>query len=94
MSTRNLFDKDANATLSIQSVCEEFKLKVFIKKEEEIKRIITTTINSIIDRARKINAKTILSIHKDIIAIKKQFDLVIFKIKIENKNRILKKNNF
>jgi len=90
----SLFNKDANIAPLVRSFHEEFEVRVYIKREKKIKRIITTITNDIIDRARNIDVKAAFLVRKDIIIVRKQFDIVIFRIKIEKSKRILKKNNF
>ncbi len=94
MSIQSSFNKNTHVTPSIQSLRKKFEIKIYIKKKEKIKRIITTTINYIIDQTCKTNTKTIFLIRKNIIAIRRRFDLIIFWIKIKESKRILKKNNF
>ncbi len=94
LSTRNSFNKNANTTLSTQNFCEKFEIRIYIKKEEKIKRIITTTTNNIIDKARDTNVETIFSIRKNIIIVKRRFDIVIFRVKTKKSKKILKKTIF
>ncbi len=92
---RSLFNKDANTTLSIQNLRKEFEVRIYIKKEEKIKKIIIAIINNIINKVYKTNIEATLSIReKKIIVVERQFDIVIFKIKTKKSKRILKKNNF
>ncbi len=88
MSIRNLLNKNARVILSIQSLREKFEIKIYIKREKKIKKIIVTTINNIIDRIRETNTKATLLIYKNIIAIRRQFDFVIFRIKIKESKKI------
>ncbi len=37
-----------NISLSMQNHCEKFEVKIFIKEEEEVKRIMTTTTKNIV----------------------------------------------
>ena len=92
--TRSLLNKSARVTLLVQSLREKFEIKIYIKKERKIKKIIATTTNNIINRACEANTKATLSIYKNIIAIKRQFNLVIFRIKTKESKKILKKNYF
>ena len=94
MSIQSLLNKSARITLLIESLRKKFKIKIYIKKEKKIKRIIATTTNNIINQIYKTNTKTTLSIYKNIRAIRRRFDLVIFRIKIKNNKKILNKNNF
>ncbi len=57
--------------LLIQNLREKFKIKIYIRKEKEIKKIIAITTDNIINRIRKTNINTIFSIYKNIIAIRK-----------------------
>ncbi len=91
---RSLFNKNASIILSIQSLCEKFDVKVYIKREKKIKKVIIITTNNIINKIRNINVETTLLIRKNIIIVKKQFNIVIFKIKTKKDKKILKKNNF
>ncbi len=77
--------------LLIQNLCEKFEVKVYIKKKKKIEKIIIATTNNIINKARDIDIKAILLICKNIIIIKKRFDIVIFRIKTKKSKRILKK---
>ena len=56
--------------------------------------MITTTTNNVINKARDTNVEAILSIRKNIIIVKRRFDIVIFRVKTKKSKRILKKNNF
>ncbi len=94
MSIQSLLNKSARITLLIESLRKKFKIKIYIKKEKKIKRIIATTTNNIINQIYKTNTKTTLSIYKNIRAIRRRFDLVIFRIKTKKNKRVLKKNNF
>ena len=94
MSIRSLFNKNVRRILLVQSLCKKFKIKIYIKKKKKIKKIITITTNNRINRIRETNTKATLSIYKNIIAIKRRLDFVIFQLKIKESKRILKKNNF
>ena len=91
---RSSFNKDANTTLSIQSFRKEFEVKVYIKKEKKIKRIIIATINNIIKRVYNTNVEATLLVRKNIMIVKRRLDIVIFRIKTKKSKKILKKNNF
>ena len=91
---RNFLNKNANTTLLVRNLREEFEVKIYIKREKKIKRIIIATTNNIINRARNIDVEATLSIRKNIIIVKRQFDIVMFRIKTKKSKRILKKNNF
>jgi len=80
--------------LSIQSVRKKFKIKIFIKNKKKIKKIIITTTNNIISRARETNVKRTFLTRKNIIVIKRRLNFVIFKIRIKKSKKILKKNDF
>jgi len=80
--------------LSIQSVRKKFKIKIFIKNKKKIKKIIITTTNNIISRARETNVKRTFLTRKNIIIIKRRLNFVIFKIRIKKSKKILKKNDF
>jgi len=91
---RSSFNKSVDTTSSIRNVREEFKVRVYIKSEKEIKRIIIITTNDMIKRAREINIETTLFTRKNIIAIKRCLDLVTFKVRTKKSKKILKKNDF
>jgi len=80
--------------LLIQSVRKKFKIKIFIKNKKKIKKIIITTTNNIISRARETNVKRTFLTRKNIIIIKRRLNFVIFKIRIKKSKKILKKNDF
>ena len=94
LSIRNSLNKDANIILLIQSLRKEFEVRVYIKREKKIKKVISTITNNIIDKIRNANVEATLLIRKNIIAIKRQLDIVVFKVKTKKSKRILKKNNF
>ncbi len=93
LSIRSLFNKNANITLLIRSFRKEFEVKVYIKKEKKIKKIIITTINNIINRICNANVEATLSIRKNIIIVKKQFNIVIFRVKTKKSKQLLNKKN-
>ncbi len=86
LSIRSLFNKNANTTLLIQSFRKEFEIKVYIKINK-IKRVIITTINNIINKVRDANVEATLLIRKNIIIVKRQFNIVIFRIKIKKNKK-------
>jgi len=67
---------------------------MFIKKEKEIKRIIIITTKNIINSAQKVDVDKTLLMRKNIEIIKRQLNLLIFRVKTKNSKKILKKNNF
>jgi len=69
-------------------------VKIYIKRVKKIKRVITIITNNIISRIRDTNIEATLSIHKNIIIVKRQFNIVIFEVKTKKSKKILKKNNF
>ncbi len=87
-----MFNKNAHVILLIQNLRKKFEIKIYIKREKKIKKIIIATTNNIIDRIYETNIEATLSIRKNIIAIRRQFDLVIFWVKTKKIKRILKKN--
>ena len=93
-STRSSLNENVRVTSSIRSLREKFEIKIYIKREEKIKRIMTTITNDMISRAREANARTTLSTRKNIIAIKRRSNIVIFRVKTKKNKRILKANNF
>ncbi len=83
-----------NVTSSVQNHCEKFKIKIFIKEQEKIKRIMMTTTENIVRWAREIDVDKMLLTRKNIKTMKRWSDLLIFWIKIKDSKRILKKNDF
>jgi len=78
----------------VRSFCEEFEVKVFIKGEEEVKRIMAATTEDIVGWARGIDADETLPARKDIEAIKRRPGLLIFRVKTEGSKKILEENDF
>ncbi len=53
---------NVNILLSMQNYCKKFEVKIFIKEEEEVKRIMTTITKNIVRWVRKIDInKTLLT---------------------------------
>ncbi len=78
----------------MQNHCEKFKVKIFIKEKEEIKKIMMITTKNIVKWVKEIDVDKMLLMHKNIKMIKKWLKLLIFWIKMKSSKRILKKNNF
>ncbi len=78
----------------VRNHCEEFEVKVFIKGEEEVKRIMTATTEDIVGWARGIDADETLPARKDIEAMKRRPGLLIFRVKTEGSKRTLEENDF
>ncbi len=79
---------------SVWNHCEKFKIKIFIKEKEKIKRIMMTTTKNIVRWAREIDVDEMLSTRKNIKTMKKWLNLLIFQVKTKDSKRILKKNDF
>ena len=87
-------NKIVDTILSIQSFREKFEVRIYIKREKKIKKIIIATTNNIIKKVHNIDVEATLLVRKNIIIVKKQFDIVIFRVKIKKSKRILKKTIF
>ncbi len=94
MSFENHLVLSVNVTSSVQNYCEKFKIKIFIKEKEKIKRIMMTTTENIVRWAREIDVDKMLSTRKNIKTMKRWSDLLIFWIKMKDSKKILKKNDF
>ena len=70
-SFENHFVLSINVVSSVQNHYKKFKIKIFIKKKEKIKRIMTTTTENIVRWAREIDVDEMLSTCKNIEAMKK-----------------------
>ncbi len=90
----NLSRSRADATPPTRNTCEEFEIKVYIKEDEEAKRIMAATTKNIVERAREVDVDKTLSTRKDIEAIKRRPELIVFRVKTENSKKILKENDF
>jgi len=78
----------------VRNHCEEFEVKVFVKGEEKVKRIMAATTEDIVGWARGIDADETLPARKDIEAMKRRPGLLIFRVKTEGSKRILEENDF
>ena len=85
---------NADVASSVQNHCKKFKIKIFIKKKEKIKRIMMITTENIVRWVREIDVNETLSMCKNIKTMKKWSNLLIFWVKTKDSKRILKKNNF
>ncbi len=83
-----------NIASSVQNHCKKFKIKIFIKEKEKIKRIMMITTENIVKWAREINVDETLSTCKNIKIMKRWSNLLIFQVKMKDSKKILKKNNF
>ncbi len=83
-----------NVTLLMWNHCEKFKIKIFVKEKEKIKRIMIITTESIVKWTREIDVDETLLTRKNIKTMKRWSNLLIFQVKIEDSKRILKKNDF
>ncbi len=83
-----------NVASSVWNHCKKFKIKIFIKEKEKIKRIMMTTTENIVRWAREIDVDEMLSTCKNIKTMKKWLNLLIFQVKTKDSKRILKKNDF
>jgi len=81
-------------SLSVQNHCEKFEVKIFIKEEEEVKRIMMITTKNIVRWAKEIDVNKTLLTCKNIKMMKKWLRLLIFWIKMKSSKRTLKKNDF
>ncbi len=84
---------NVNISSSVQNHCEKFEVKIFIK-EEEVKRIMMTTMKNIVRWAKEIDVDEMLSTCKNIEMMKRWLKLLIFWIKIKSSKKTLKKNDF
>ncbi len=79
---------------SVRNYCKKFEVKIFIKEEEEVKRIMMITTKNIVRWTREIDVNETLSTRKNIETMKRWLKLLIFWIKTKNSKRTLKKNDF
>jgi len=84
----------ADVASSVQNHCKKFKIKIFIKKKEKIKRIMMIITENIVKWAREIDVDEMLSTCKNIKTMKRWSNLLIFWIKMKDNKKILKKNDF
>ncbi len=63
---------------SMWNHCKKFKVKIFIKEKEEVKRIMMITTKNIVRWAREIDVDEMLSTRKNIKMMKKSLKLLIF----------------
>jgi len=91
---RSYFNLSVDIASSIRNFYKKFEIKIFIKSEKKIKRIIIITTKNIVNWARKIDVNKTLFARKNIEIIKRRLKLLIFRIKTKNNKKILKKNNF
>ncbi len=94
MSFESYLVLSVNVASSVQNYYEKFKIKIFIKEKEKIKRIMMITTENIMRWVREIDVDEMLSTRKNIETIKKWSNLLIFWIKMKYSKKILKKNDF
>ncbi len=82
---------NADVASSVQNHCKKFKIKIFIKKKEKIKRIMMITTENIVRWVREIDVDETLLMCKNIKTMKKWSNLLIFWVKTKDS---MKKNNF
>ena len=85
---------NADVTLSMWNHCKKFKIKIFIKEKEKIKRIIMITTENIVKWAKEIDVNEMLSTRKNLKTMKRWSNLLIFWVKMKDNKKILKKNDF
>jgi len=85
---------NVNISSSMRNHYEKFEVKIFIKEEEEVKRIMKTTMKNIVKWAREIDVDKTLSTRKNIEMMKRWSRLLIFQVKTKSSKRTLKKNDF
>jgi len=56
---------NVDISLLVQNHCEKFKVKIFIKEKEEVKRIMMITMKNIVRLAREIDVNKMLSMCKN-----------------------------
>ncbi len=93
-SFESYFVLSVNVASSMQNHCKKFKIKIFVKEKEKIKKIMMITTKNIVRWAREIDVDKILSMCKNIETIKRWSNLLIFQVKTKDSKKILKKNNF
>ncbi len=62
---------NVDISLLVQNHCEKFKVKIFIKEKEEVKRIMMITMKNIVRWAREIDVNKMLSMCKNIKTMKR-----------------------
>ncbi len=70
-SFENYLVLSVNIASSMQNSCKKFKIKIFVKKKEKIKRIMMITTENIVRLAREIDVDETLSTRKNIKTIKR-----------------------
>ncbi len=78
MSFENHLVLSVNVASSVQNHCKKFKIKIFIKEKEKIKRIMMITTENIVRWVREIDVNETLSMRKNIKTMKKWSNLLIF----------------
>ena len=69
---------NVNIASSVQNHCKKFKIKIFIKEKEKIKRIMMITTENIVRWVREIDVNETLSMRKNIKTMKRWSNLLIF----------------
>ncbi len=93
-SFKNHFMFNINILSSMQNHCEKFEVKIFIKEEEEVKRIMMIIMKNIVRWVKEIDIDEMLLMCKNIETMKKWSKLLIFWIKMKSSKKTLKKNDF
>ena len=62
---------NVNISSSVQNHCEKFEVKIFIKKKEEVKRIMMIIMKNIVRWAREIDVDKMLLMYKNIETMKR-----------------------
>ncbi len=78
MSFENHLVLSVNVASSVQNHCKKFKIKIFIKEKEKIKRIMMITTENIVRWVREIDVNETLSMRKNIKTMKRWSNLLIF----------------
>ena len=72
------FVLSVNVTSSVQNHCKKFKIKIFIKEKEKIKRIMMIITENIVRWVKEIDVNETLSTRKNIEIMKRWSNLLIF----------------
>ncbi len=93
-SFKNYLVLNVDVASSVWNHCKKFKIKIFIKEKEKIKRIMITTTENIVRWTKEIDINETLLTCKNIKTMKRWSNLLIFQVKMKDSKRILKKNDF
>ena len=94
MSFENHLVHSVDVASSMQNHCKKFKIEIFVKEKEKIKRIMTTTTENIVKWVKEIDVDEMLSTCKNIETMKRWSNLLIFQIKIEDSKKNTEENRF